>query len=310
MSQNTTLVIGGTGFIGRRLVPALIARGDNVRVMSRRPALDGILPNSPFLHACVADYGDLGSLRKALVGVHTVFHLASSTQPKSSNDDMKCDIQSNLLPSVGLMNEVVRQGKARIVFVSSGGTIYGIPKQTPITESHPMEPLCSYGIVKLAIEKYLHMYEALKGLDYRVLRVSNPFGPTQHLNPAQGVVGNFIHQMAAGKRLSVWGDGSIVRDYIYIDDVVRALILAGRHTGDGRVFNIGSGTGHRLIDIIDIIGLALGKRPEVDFAPSRSFDIPINVLDTTAAHRELGWSSEITFEEGVRMTVESLFHAK
>jgi UDP-glucose 4-epimerase len=310
MAHNTSLVVGGTGFIGRRLVPALIARGDTVRVMSRRPATAGALPNSPFLHVSVADYGDVGALHDALDGVDTVFHLASSTQPKSSNDDMEGDIRSNLIPTVGLMNEVVRKGKARIVFVSSGGTVYGIPNQTPIAESHPLNPLCSYGIVKLAIEKYLHMFETLKGLDYRVLRVSNPFGPSQHLNPAQGVVGNFIHQLSVGRRLSVWGDGSIVRDFVYIDDVVSALMLAGRHSGEGRVFNISSGKGYRLIDVIEIIGSALGKRPEVDFAASRSFDIPVNVLDTGAAHRDLGWRPEITFEEGVRMTVESLQYEK
>jgi len=205
------------------------------------------------------------------------------------------------------MDEIVRQDqRIRLVFVSSGGTVYGAPKTTPIREDHPLDPLCSYGIVKLAIEKYLLMHSALKGLDYRVLRVSNPFGPGQHLNPTQGVVGNFIHQLSQGRRLSVWGDGSIVRDYIYIDDVVRALLLADRHAGVGRVFNIGSGHGHRLIDVIEIIGRALGKLPEIDFGAARSFDIPVNILDTSVARQELEWRPEIPFEDGVRKTVESL----
>lgn len=310
MSQHTSLVVGGTGFIGRCLVHALIAQGDIVRVMSRRPATADMFPASPRLHAFIANYGDIDRLREALVGVQTVFHLASSTQPKSSNDDMEFDIQSNLPPTIRLMDEIVRQGEARIIFVSSGGTVYGTPMQTPIAETHPTDPLCSYGIVKVAIEKYLHLYEHLRGLDHRILRVSNPFGPGQHLNPAQGVVGNFIHQLAAGRRLSVWGDGSVVRDYIYISDVVRALMLAKVHEGPSRVFNIGSGTGHRLIDIIVIIAAALGRRPEIVFEPSRSFDIPANILDTTVAQRELKWHPEVGFEEGVRKTIESLFDAK
>jgi UDP-glucose 4-epimerase len=307
MSEQISVIIGGTGFIGRNLVEALIRQGDSVRVICRRP----LAPDSPRsaqgVQCIVGDYGDPEVLAAALPGATRVFHLASTTQPQSSNNDMAFDIESNLLPSVRLAAACV-QLKLRLVFVSSGGTVYGVARDLPIREDHPTDPLCSYGIVKLAAEKYFHLHESLHGLDYRVLRVANPFGPGQHRNPLQGVVGNFIHQLAAGQPLTVWGDGMVIRDYVFMDDVIRALVAVALHQGPGRTYNIGSGVGRSLVNVIEVISAALKRPATVEFSPSRKFDIPANVMDISSAGRDLGWRPEISFEEGVLKTISSVFH--
>jgi len=277
--------------------------------MTRRPASFAILDQHERLEVVCADYGNTTALEECLVGVDVVFHLASSTQPKSSNDDMLFDVQTNLLPSINLAEACARTRRARLVFVSSGGTVYGRPQSIPIPETHSTDPLCSYGIVKVAIEKYLHLYRELLELDYCILRVSNPFGPSQHLNPAQGVVGNFIHQMHRGRPLNVWGDGSVVRDYIYIDDVIAALHSAGEYDGGSRMFNIGSGECHSILDVVATIGRVIGRTPDIRFEQSRAFDIPVNILDTSLAGRELGWAPTTTFEQGISKIFESILHA-
>jgi len=301
------LVLGGGGFIGSHLIAALLSSGKRVRVLER-PYRDrsSLIPDTPDLEWQEGDFGNAQDIRRALDGVDTVFHLVSTTQPQSSNDDPIFDVQSNLLATLGLLDQLRSHPKAQLIYISSGGTVYGRPQQTPIPETHPTDPTCSYGIVKLAIEKYLALYRTLHGLEYRILRLANPYGPGQEGNRAQGVVGNFLSHVAHAEPIEVWGDGSVVRDYVFISDAVSAMLQAVQYAGDERIFNIGSGRGHSVREIIAAIERTTGKTAQVRYTAARKFDIPVSILDISRATAELGWAPGVELAEGLRITYSAI----
>lgn len=300
------LVLGGGGFIGSHLVASLLERGTQVRVLERpyRQRMQTI-PDHSGLEWQEGDFGNIQDIRRALDGVDIVFHLVSTTQPQSSNDDPAFDVESNLVATLRLL-EQLRDKKISLVFVSSGGTVYGRPQHTPIPEAHPTEPTCSYGIVKLAIEKYLALHHLLYGLNYRVLRVANPYGPGQEANRAQGVVGTFLSRVLHDEPIVVWGDGSVVRDYLYIADTVTALLQAAEYHGTERIFNIGSGCGHSVREIVTAIEHETGKAARIQYTAARKFDVPVSVLDISRARNELGWQPQVSLAEGLHLTRVSL----
>jgi UDP-glucose 4-epimerase len=224
--------------------------------------------------------------------------------PASSNANPQLDVTSNVLPTLQMLEIARTSGLRKVIYVSSGGAIYGIPEQVPITEDHPTNPICAYGIHKLAIEKYLHLFHYLSQLEYGVLRISNPYGIDQPFNRPQGVIASFLHKVIQQEPLDVWGDGSVVRDYIHIDDVIDACVLMIGHQGPSRVFNIGTGAGHSLLDLIQIIERLTGKPVAVGFRKSRPVDVPVNVLDINRAISELGWRPTTRIEDGMRQMFE------
>ena len=254
------LVLGGAGFIGSHLAEALLLRGDTVRVFDRpNLVLPESLAGARGLERVDGDFINEDDLAHAVPGCDVVFHLVSTTLPKSSNDNPIYDVDTNVIGTLHLLEVAKQSGVRKIVFISSGGTVYGIPRQIPVPESHATDPLVSYGISKLAIEKYLHLYKVLHGLDYTVLRVANPFGERQRVNAAQGAVAVFLHKALAGETIEIWGDGSVTRDYVYIRDVVNAFVKAMDYEGEPRVFNIGSGEGRSLNDILAAMEELLGR---------------------------------------------------
>jgi UDP-glucose 4-epimerase len=184
--------------------------------------------------------------------------------------------------------------------------VYGIPRVLPIPELHETIPVCSYGIHKLTIERYLDLYHRLHGLEYCVLRMSNPFGERQRPDGAQGAVAVFLDRALRGERVEVWGDGSVIRDYIYVQDVARAFCQAIAYSGDPRIFNIGSGRGVSLNDLLAAIESLLGRPVTRHYLPGRPFDVPVNVLDISQAETHLDWRPEFPFHEGLRRTLEWL----
>jgi UDP-glucose 4-epimerase len=250
------------------------------------------------------DFLNYGDLARALSGIEVVFHLISTTLPKPSNDNPVYDVETNLVGSLRLL-ELCRAHRVRkVVFSSSGGTVYGVPATVPIAEAHPTEPLCSYGIQKLAIEKYLQLEHALHGLDYCILRPSNPYGERQRTDVAQGAIAVFLERALRGEPIEIWGDGSVVRDYVYVGDVAEAFVRAVSYEGAQRVFNVGSGTGTSLKELIEKIGALLGRKPAVDYRPARRVDVPINVLDSSAAARHLGWRARTPLAQGLQRTCD------
>jgi UDP-glucose 4-epimerase len=207
-------------------------------------------------------------------------------------------VHSNLIDTIQLLESCVEFGVRKVVFASSVA-VYGLPKALPITEEHPTNPISSYGIAKLAIEKYLELFRHLYGLDYIALRISNPYGPYQNPMGHQGVVGMFLHRICKGEPLTVWGDGSALRDYLYISDLVDALELAAEIEPRERVLNVGSGRGTSLNELLRLIARTVGVQPAVEYLPARAVDIPASVLDISRARAELYWSPKTEFAEGV-----------
>lgn len=303
-AKQQCLVLGGKGFIGSHLVDALVHAGHGVRVLD--------LPSAtPLSDAAVVKQvewidGDSTSdtdMQRAIAGCDVIYHLVSTTLPKSSNADPIYDIQSNVVGTLRLLNHAVALGVKKVVFVSSGGTVYGIPQVVPVPETHPTDPISSYGIGKLAIEKYLHLYFDLHKLDYTILRVSNPYGERQRTRASQGAVAIFLGKILRGETVDIWGDGSTVRDYVYIGDVTAALMQAGQHQGTERIFNIGAGVGLTLNEVLAAIEAATGLTSKRNYAPARGFDVPRSVLSVDRAKAHLGWQPQTSFAEGLARTV-------
>jgi UDP-glucose 4-epimerase len=298
------LVLGGAGFLGSHLCDALLCGGHSVRVFDRvnvaRGNLAGILDRVEMIEG---DFSDSSLHADLAAGSDIVYHLISTTVPRTSNGDPAFDVESNVVATVRFLAAARAATVKKIVFFSSGGTVYGVPRCWPISEGHPTDPICSYGIGKLAIEKYLKLFHHLHGLDYTVLRISNPYGARQRPTGVQGVVAAFADRMRRNAPLEIWGDGSTVRDYIHVSDVVRAALAAGRYGGVDRIFNIGSGRGLSLLEVAAAMGAAARVTPEIVFSKAGRQDVSANVLDITRARRRLCWQPMVSFDAGLRRLV-------
>jgi UDP-glucose 4-epimerase len=295
------LVLGGKGFIGSHLVDALLREGFPITAFDRAniPSLNDAATAArvTWIDGDFTSDADVGA---ALAGCEVVFHLVSTTLPQSSNADPVFDVETNVAGTVRMLNHAVKSGVKKVIFISSGGTVYGVPRQVPIPEDHPTDPICSYGITKLAIEKYLHLYRTLHGLDYTVLRLSNPFGERQRTTAAQGAVAVFMGKVLRGDKIEIWGDGSVVRDYVYIGDAVAAMVKAIGYNGREHVFNIGSGAGITLKDIIAGIEQVTSRKADCRYTAARAFDVPVSVLALDRARDALAWTPSTPFTDGLR----------
>jgi UDP-glucose 4-epimerase len=299
------LILGGGGFLGSHLTDALLAQGHTIRIFDRANlARYRTFLNGEPIEWMEGDFTNRAEVAQAVSGCDVVFHLVSTTLPRSSNDNPAFDVESNVIGTLHLLEAMRRHGAQKIVFTSSGGTVYGVPRDVPIGESHPTEPICSYGIGKLAIEKYLHLTHVLHGIDYCVLRLANPFGERQRLNAAQGAVAVFMHKALRGETIEIWGDGSVIRDYFHVSDAVSALLKAMTYRGEDRIFNIGSGSGKSLNEILAAIEVLLGSPVARTNLAGRAFDVPSNVLDISKARELLGWTPQLSFGDGLARTAD------
>lgn len=298
-------ILGGGGFIGSAIVEALLKEGHFLTVFER----PGIVP---FRHFDAAENvrwltGDILSVHdvaEAVRDADVVMHLVSTTLPKNSADDPLYDAQSNIVASLQLLDVMVQCKCKRIVFISSGGTVYGRPVYLPIDERHPTEPTVPYGATKLAIEKYLGVYWRAHGIKPAILRVANPFGERQRIETAQGVIGAFVYRAIRDQEIEIWGDGSVTRDFVYVGDVADAFVKAIYYTGDATVFNISSSTGLSLSQLIAMVEELLNKPLKKVYRPARSFDVPVSVLANDLAKRELGWQPGVGLREGLVRTID------
>jgi UDP-glucose 4-epimerase len=237
-------------------------------------------------------------------GLDAVFHLASTTGPKSSNDDPVADV-ANIRDSIQLFQLCVKHSVRKVVFTSSGGTVYGIPRELPIPEEHPTNPICSYGIVKLAIEKYLQCFHHLYGLPYAVLRLANVYGVRQDPRSSQGAVAVFLWRMIQRQPLTLWGDGTVVRDFIHVSDVAR-LCSRALHSDTNGVFNVGSGIGVTMNELLQLMADRLCLAPNIVREPGRRLDVPAVVLQCDKAKRMFSWQLQVGLNEGVGEVAEWL----
>jgi UDP-glucose 4-epimerase len=300
------VITGATGFIAQNLLRALAERRERAIAVSRTPGLR-IQENN--LVSWRAHPQTEKEWNKILDEASIVYHCAWSSLPQSSNQDLITDASENILGTLRLLKAAKGRKDLRIVFPSSGGTVYGILNSVPVSEKHSTNPRCAYGVSKLAIEKYLALHRELWGLDTVALRISNAYGPGQPVGRNFGAISTFATRALRGDPISIFGDGSVVRDYIYIDDLVRAMIAAGRLHGGPYVINIGSGVGKSLNDIIFVLGRILTKDVKVEHLAKREFDVPVSVLDISLAKAALNWMPQIPFEVGIELTVRAL-HSK
>lgn len=301
-------VLGGNGFIGSHVLDELRHLGHEVLVYDRQD--EKYRPPRTDVEYVRGELCDFELLRECLSGVDCVIHLASSTLSAASNQDPILDIQSNLVTTLKLLQVCVDQDVKTVVFVSSGGTVYGIPQRLPIVEDHPNNPISSYGIVKLAIEKYLALYARLYGIGYQILRPSNPYGERQNPLRNQGIVAVSLWRVLHNQPVVVFGDGSTIRDYLYVGDLSRAICLALGHTGPSRIFNVGSGQGQSINELIDRISKLLGVSVRIKRHPARLSDVPRVVLDTGRIQSEMNWQPQVSMEEGLRRTWDWLVELK
>ena len=299
MAKTTCVVLGGTGFLGRHLCAELIRQQYSVRSVSRsgtpRGKPEGWWSQVQWLTGSIDSTVSLDAMKDADV----LFHLASTTYPSTSSRDPVYDLQSNTVATLEMLQSGALSNLKKIIFVSSGGTVYGIPQSIPIDESHPTDPICAYGIHKLACEKYLQLFQFTHRVDTIILRVSNVYGPLQEIQRPFGAVEAFMRHAIMGEPITIWGDGSITRDYVHVDDVVASLLKAMSNGGRSGIFNIGSGIGHTLNEIVRMIEKRLDKTVKVNYLPARNFDVPVNVLNIRKAKEQLGWEPRVSLEISV-----------
>ncbi|RJP46732.1 MAG: NAD-dependent epimerase/dehydratase family protein [Desulfobacteraceae bacterium] len=298
-------IFGGGGFIGSAVCDRLLIDGHRLRIFER----PRVAPYRRFLENEPVEWrtGDMMSIHdvtSVIDGMDVVLHLVSTTLPKNSNDDPVYDVQTNLVATLQVLNAMVEKHVSKIIFISSGGTVYGRPAYLPIDENHPTNPLVSYGITKLAIEKYLLMFQYHHDIKAIILRVANPYGERQRVENAQGAVTTFIHKAIRSEPIEIWGDGAITRDYLYIGDVAEAFAKAIDYGGSESVFNIGSGKGKSLNEVINVIENILEREIVCDYRPGRPIDIPVNILDNSLARQELKWEPRVGLKDGIIRTIE------
>ncbi len=293
------LVLGAGGFLGQALAAALQEGGADVQGYGRIAA-----PSGPSKLAWVpAAFEDATALASALRGQDVVFHLLSSSLPHSSNRDPAGDVSRTVVPTLHLLDLCRAARVRRVVFASSGGTVYGVPSQVPTPEDAPTAPISAYGINKLMIERYLHLYEHLHGLEHQVLRIGNPYGPGQSPFRPQGVIAAMMHAALLGQALAIWGTGEVTRDFIHVDDVSHAFIAAALYDGPHRIMNVGSGQGRSLNAVARDVAAAAG-RPGLAMVhtSARAADVPVSVLDTELIRQETGWRPRVDWANGLAGT--------
>ncbi|MBK8552884.1 MAG: NAD-dependent epimerase/dehydratase family protein [Ignavibacteria bacterium] len=301
------LIYGGGGFIGSHLAEKLLDSGYSVTIFDKLNfSGKNISDFADKVNIIEGDFNNEIDLKNSLKDIDHVYHLVSSTLPANSNENPVYDVETNLISSLKLIKECINKKIQKFIFLSSGGTVYGIPEIIPVKENHRTNPICSYGIVKKTIEEYLFMFEKIHGLDYFVFRLSNPYGERQNPLAAQGAIPVFINQAINGQPINIWGNGEVVRDYIYIKDAVKVLADALIKTGRDRVFNLSSGTGYSLNQIIEIIEGVSGMDLNVIYKEGRNVDVPVSILDNTLVKETFDWNPQTEIESGIKHTYKYL----
>ncbi len=307
------LVTGGAGFIGSNLVDGLLARGDEVTVVDnlstgRLVNLDGALAaGAELVELDIRDAAALAALA-AERRTETIFHLAAQIDVRKSLEDPAFDAAVNVGGTANVLEAARGAGTGRVVFVSTGGAIYGegAGQTLPLDESTAIAPLSAYGQSKYAAEGYLALYERLYGISSMALRLGNIYGPRQDPLGEAGVVAIFCGLVRSGGRPTVYGDGTQTRDYIYVGDVVDAALAAAASRTNGSI-NIGTGREASVLDLVEILaGLGGAENFEPELAPARAGEVQRISLDASLAERELGWRPQISLEDGLRLTLDSM----
>lgn len=301
------LLLGAAGFIGTNLTIELAKKTeDEITLVDRskaffKPIVSMDLKNVHILEADLTVDMDFDSILK---DQEVVYHLVSTTVPTTSNQHISQELVSNVIFSANLFEACIRCDVKKVVFVSSGGTVYGKEVDCPLKEKTATNPISSYGVQKITIEKLLYLYRYMYGLDYRIIRLANPYGPYQRPNGVLGAVTTFTYKALKGDEITVYGDGSVVRDFIYIDDAIRAIMKIVDGENKHRTFNLGCGYGTSIKQVLETIEEALGIKLNVSYLEGRKVDVPVNYLDISRYEKYYGALNPISLEDGIRKTAD------
>ena len=297
-----TLVIGGAGFIGTHLVPELLATGRRVTILDKRAVPLPELPES--VSYVVGDFGRCELIRELLEGHEEVIHLAYASVPNTSFENPFSDLLENLPPTVQLFAEVAAKG-GKLIFVSSGGTVYGEATRLPIREDHPTKPISPYGVTKLTLENYAHLYAVTHGLKFVCLRPANAFGEGQRPFTGQGFIATAMASIMHGQPVRIFGQRGTVRDYVYVSDLTAGIVSALEKGRLSETYNLGSGVGRSNMDVIEAISPLMKETGDdvcVENLPERAFDVKANILDSGKLQKDTDWKPQVEFGEGLLRT--------
>lgn len=299
------LVIGGNGFLGSHLVDLLDHLGHQVTSFDRYSSgHQNYLATS--VRQIKGDFLDHDQLARAVQGHDFVFHFLSTTTPASAESDPTLDLRTNLAQSVDLFEMCARAGVQHLFFASTGGAIYGASASEASKETHPTEPVSPYGIVKLAIENYLRYFKTTRGLNHTVFRISNPYGTRQGALKPQGLIPVALNRIARGLPITQFGDGTMVRDYIFVDDLMKmiAKILAADAPHD--LYNLGHGEGYSVVDVLESVRRVTQRDFDVRILPTPPTFVQRAVLDVSRFNRDFGPIDYTELDQGIQLTWDEI----
>jgi UDP-glucose 4-epimerase len=297
------VIFGGNGFIGSHLAEDLIANGYDVSIFDTfKNGMQNIENMKDEIKLIKGDFLNDKDLSVAMDDADYVFHFISTTTPAGSITNPIHDINSNVIGSVNLFQKALEKNVKKVIFPSSGGTIYGDTFGKPVDEDAPLNPTNPYAISKLAIEKYLEFFYQTYGMDYCILRYSNPYGERQNPYGNQGVIPIFLNKIKKREKPVIYGDGSSVRDYIYIDDAIKGTLSVIKSNSKFKIFNIGSGTGTSLNELIACMSSVTKTHVSPIYNESKGIYLSKIVLDISRISRETGWIPATSLPEGISKT--------
>ncbi|GAB2984689.1 NAD-dependent epimerase/dehydratase family protein [Nocardioides montaniterrae] len=299
-------VFGARGFLGQAVTRQLAEAGHEVLAAAREFDTDTTFDGFSGVRTAEVDFRDLHAVRRLLPGIDTVVQLIGTTSPATSGKWVAGEFQEHVIPQAAFLDECVDNGVRRVVFASSGGTVYGpgAGEDGPIHEGQTTNPISSHGISKLMIEKALALHGEVNGLEHVSLRIANAYGPGQHLKHGQGLIPALIEHHSVGRPVTIFGDGSATRDYVYVSDVTAAFQAAVELDGAPRTtLNVGTGVATSVMDLVRGIEEISGIRFDLDFKPARETDVRSNVLDVSRAAEVLDWKPVVELHEGLTQTL-------
>lgn len=301
------MLLGAAGFIGTNLMIHLAQDSNNqiTLVDEKKEYFPKMVINyQNNVSILESRFGAETDFETLLQGQDVVYHLVSTTVPGTSNLHISQEVISDIVFSSNLFEGCVHCGVKKVVFISSGGAVYGKEASCPLKELTSTNPISSYGVQKITIEKLLYLYNYMYGLDYRIIRLANPYGPYQRPDGILGVVSTFTYKALRGDTITIYGDGSVVRDFIYIDDAIQAIMKVVSGKNRYYIFNIGCGYGTSIKQVLDTIEQVLQKRLNVVYQEGRNVDVPINYLDISRYEMYYGALNSISLSDGIRKTAE------
>jgi Nucleoside-diphosphate-sugar epimerases len=300
------LILGAAGFIGTNLAIQLAGNiEDKITLVDKNEDYFFNIEKFNFSNVEIKESTLDENMDFSILEDHDIiYHLVSTNVPTTSNQHISQDIQANVLFSSNLFDACVKYGVKKVVFISSGGTVYGKESSCPLSENTPTNPISSYGVQKITIEKLLYLYNYMYGLDYRIIRLANPYGPYQRPDGVLGAVTTFTYKALKGEEINVYGDGFVIRDFIYIQDAINAIIKVVNGESEHHVFNLGCGYGTSIKKLLETIEDALDIKVNVIYKEGRKVDVPVNYLDISRFEKYYGELNPVSLTEGIKRTAE------